>query len=51
MPNLKGKIDGHKKKILENTPPPKTKSCNCLKKVNCLMREPASLKMFYTMAK
>ena len=39
MPNLKVKIDGHNKKILENTPPPKAKLCNCLKKENCLMRE------------
>ena len=38
MPNLKAKIDGHNKKILENTPLPKTKLCNCLKKVNCSMR-------------
>ena len=39
MPNLKAKIDEHNKKILETTPPPKTKLCNCLKKENCLMRE------------
>ena len=32
MPNLKAKIDGHNKKILETTPPLKTKSYNCLKK-------------------
>ena len=38
MPNLKAKIDGHNKKILENTPPPITKLCNCLKKENCPMR-------------
>ena len=38
MPNLKAKIDGHNKKIFENTPPPKTKLCNCSKKENCLMR-------------
>ena len=38
MPNLKAKIDGHNKKILENTPPPKIKLCNCLKKENCPMR-------------
>ena len=38
MPNLKAKIDGHNKKILENTPPPKTKLCNCLKKENWPMR-------------
>ena len=38
MPNLKAKIDGHNKKILENTLPPKTNLCNCLKKVNCSMR-------------
>ena len=25
MPNLKAKIDGHDKKIFENTPPPKIK--------------------------
>ena len=37
MPNLKVKIDGHNKKILKNTPPVKTKLCNCLKKENCLM--------------
>ena len=37
MPNLKAKIDGHNKKILETTPPPKTKLCNCLEKENCLM--------------
>ena len=43
MPNLKPKIDGHDKKILETTPPPKTKLCNCMKK-----EEPASLKIFYT---
>ena len=38
MPNLKAKIDGHNKKILETTPPPKTKLYNCLKKENCPMR-------------
>ena len=38
MPNLKVKIDGHNKKILETTLLPKTKLCNCLKKENCLMR-------------
>ena len=38
MPNLKVKIDGHNKKILKNTPPPKTKLCNCLKKENYSMR-------------
>ena len=38
MPNLKAKIDGHNKKTLETTPPPKTKLCNCLKKENCPMR-------------
>ena len=39
MPNLKkAKIDEHNKKILENTPAPKTKLCNCLKKENCSMR-------------
>ena len=38
MPNLKAKIDGHNKKIIENTPPPKTKLCNCLKKEYCPMR-------------
>ena len=32
MPNLKAKIDGHNKKILETAPPLKTKSYNCLKK-------------------
>ena len=32
MPNLKAKFDGHNKKILENTPPPKAKLCNGLKK-------------------
>ena len=35
MPNLKAKIDGHNKKILKNTPPPKAltmkhKSGNCI---------------------
>ena len=38
MPNLKAKIDGHNQKILENTPPWKTKLYNYLKKENCLMR-------------
>ena len=38
MPNLKAKIDGHNKKILETTLSPKTKLCNCLKKENFLMR-------------
>ena len=38
MPNLKAKIDGHNKKILETTPPPKTKLCKYLKKENCPMR-------------
>ena len=38
MPNLKAKIDGHNKKIVENTPPPKTKLCNSLKKENYPMR-------------
>ena len=28
MRNLKAKIDGYNKKPLENTPPPKTKSCS-----------------------
>ena len=37
MLNLKAKIDGHNKKILENTPPRKTKLSNCLKKENCPM--------------
>ena len=32
MPNLNSKIDVDNKKILENTPPPKTKLCNCFKK-------------------
>ena len=36
MPNLKAKIDGHKK-ILENTSK-RTKLCKCLKKENCPMR-------------
>ena len=35
---LNTKIDGHNEKILENTLPLKTKSCNCLKKENCQMR-------------
>ena len=48
MPNLKHKIDGHNKKILETTLPPKTKLYNCLKKENCPMRVAASLKIFYT---
>ena len=38
MPNLKAKIDGQNKKILETTPPPKTKLCICLEKENCPMR-------------
>ena len=38
MPNLKAEIDGHNKKIVETTLPPKTKLCNCLKKENCPMR-------------
>ena len=38
LPNLKAKIDGHYQKILENTPPWKTKLYNYLKKENCLMR-------------
>ena len=38
MSNLKSKIDGHNEKILENTPPSKTKLCNCLKKQNCPIR-------------
>ena len=38
MSNLKAKIDGHNKKILETTPPPKTKLCNCLKKEKWTMR-------------
>ena len=37
MPNLKTKIDGHSKKILENTLPLKTKLCSCLKIENCPM--------------
>ena len=32
MLNLKAKIDGHNKKILETKPLPTTKLCNCLKK-------------------
>ena len=42
MSNLKAKTDGHNKKIIENTPPPKTKLCNCLNKEVCPM------KIFYT---
>ena len=38
MPSLKAQIDGHEKKIFENTPPLKTKLCNCSKKENCPMR-------------
>ena len=38
MSNLKAKIDGHNKKILKTTPPPKTKLCNCLKKEKWTMR-------------
>ena len=38
IPNLKAKIDGHNKEILQNTPPPKSKLFNCLKKQNCPMR-------------
>ena len=38
MTKPKAKIDGYNRKILEYTPPPKTKLCNCLKKENCAMR-------------
>ena len=38
MLNLKSNNDGHNKKALENTPPPKTNLCNCLKKENYPMR-------------
>ena len=38
MPSLKAEIDGHNKKILETTPPLKTKLFKCLKKENCPMR-------------
>ena len=39
MPNLKAKIDGHNKKILETTPPLKNKIIQLLeKKENCRMR-------------
>ena len=38
MSNPKVKIDGDNKKILKNTPSPKTKLCNCLKKEDCPMR-------------
>ena len=48
MSNLKAKIDGHNKKILENTPLPKTKLSNCLKKENSQSEEPVLLKVFYT---
>ena len=37
MPNLKAKMDKHNEKIFKNSPPPKTKLCNCLKKENCTM--------------
>ena len=36
--NLKAKIHGHNKKILEATKSPKTKLSNCLKKEKCPMR-------------
>ena len=36
MPNLKAKIDGHDKKIFENTPPPKKKRENCPTRGACL---------------
>lgn len=39
MPNLKPKIDGQNEKILKNTPPPKSKICNCLKKEDYPMSE------------
>ena len=39
IPNLKAKIDGNKKKIFQKTPPPKAKTCNCLKKENCPVKE------------
>ena len=38
MPNLKPKIDGHNKDILENGSPPEIKFCNCFKR-NSPMRE------------
>ena len=48
MSNLKAIIDGHNKKILENTRSPKTKLCNCLKKKIGQWDELASLANFYT---
>ena len=47
MPNLKTKTDGQNKKILENTPPPKTKLYNCLKKENCPMRGACLTENYY----
>ena len=49
MSNLKAKIDGHKKKILENTPPPK-KIMQLFEKRKLLneRRIAAALKIFYT---
>ena len=38
MSNLKATIDGHNETVLQNTPPPKAKLCNCLKKQNCPIR-------------
>ena len=34
MPNLKAKINGHNDKIFKNVPPPKAKSCHCLRQEN-----------------
>ena len=49
MSNLKAKIDGHNKKILENTPPPK-KIMQLFEKRKLLneRRIAATLKIFYT---
>ena len=48
MPNLKAKIDGHNKKILETTLPPKKKNyATTWKKKIFPGEEPASLKIFY----
>ena len=39
------------KKILKNTPLPKTKLCNCLKKENCPMRGATENVLYYAKIK
>ena len=38
MPNLKTKINGHNKKLLQPKPTESQKSCNCLVKEDCPMK-------------